>query len=81
MSTASDTIKKKDSEKGIGNFIRETRAEWDKSSFPSSEDVINTSVIVIISTIFFTIFLYLVDKSWVFLLDQLSNAINAIAGI
>ncbi len=82
MSTASDTIKKKDSGKGgIGKFVRDTRSEWDKTSFPSSEDVTNTTVIVVISTIFFTIFLFLVDKAWVFLLEQLSNLVNAIAGI
>lgn len=82
MSTASDTIKKKESGKGgIGKFVRDTRSEWDKTSFQSSEYVINTTVIVVISTIFFTIFLFLVDKGWVFLLEQLSNLVNAIAGI
>ncbi len=83
MSTASDTIKKEDREKGrgIGYFLRETRAEWAKTTFPSSEDVINTTVIVIISVIFFAIFLFLTDKGWVFLLEQLTKVINAIAGI
>ena len=82
MSTASDAVKKKDTEKGgIGKFIRDTRSEWDKTSFPSSEDVVNTTVIVIIATIFFTLFLWLADKSWVFILGQLSNLVNWLAGI
>ena len=83
MSTASDTIKDKDKGKsgGIGQFIRDTRSEWNKSSFPSSENVINTTVIVLISVVLFTIYLYFVDLSWVFLLDQLAKVVNAIYGI
>ena len=83
MSTASDTIKKKGKEKGggVGKFLRDTRSEWDKTSFPSSEDVINTTVIVVISVIFFALFLYLVDIGWVFLLEKLTWVINKIAGI
>lgn len=83
MSTASDAISKKDKEGGggVGGFLRDTRSEWDKTSFPSSEDVINTTVIVIISVIFIAIFLYLVDLGWVFLLNQLTNLVNYLAGI
>ncbi len=83
MSTASDTIKKKEKEKGggIGGFIRDTRSEWDKTSFPSSEDVRNTTIIVIISVIFFAIYLYLLDKGWVFVLEQITWLVNKIAGI
>ncbi|MEZ5346855.1 MAG: preprotein translocase subunit SecE [Pyrinomonadaceae bacterium] len=83
MSTASDTIKDKDKGKsgGIMQFLRDTQSEWKKSSFPSSENVINTTLIVIISVVIFTIYLYLVDLGWVFLLDQLAKVVNAIAGI
>jgi preprotein translocase SecE subunit len=81
VSTASDAIKKKDTEKkeGVGEFIRKTRSEWDKTTFPSSEDVRNTTIIVIISVIFFAIYLYLVDLGWVFLLEQLRSLVNYIA--
>lgn len=83
MSTASDAIEKKDKENsgGVGEFIRETKAEWDKSTFPSSEEVINTTVIVVISVILVTIFLYLVDLGWVFLLDQLTKLVTYLAGL
>lgn len=83
MATASESIKKKDKEKGggIGPFLKETRDEWDKTTFPSSEEVTNTTIIVIISVIFTTIFLYLADLSWVFLLDQLTNLVNRVIGI
>jgi preprotein translocase subunit SecE len=83
VSTASDAIKKKDTEEGegVGGFLRETRAEWDKTSFPSSEDVRNTTIIVIISVIIIALFLYLVDLGWVFLLGQLTNLVNYLAGL
>ncbi len=81
MSTASDAIKKDDEGKGIGGFLRETKSEWDKTSFPSSEDVINTTIIVVISVVFITLYLYLVDIGWVFLLGQLTKFVNYLAGI
>lgn len=80
MSTASDTIKKKDEKGGVGEFIRGTHSEWNKTSFPSSEDVRNTTIIVIISVIFFAIYLYLLDMGWVFVLEKFTWLINKIAG-
>ncbi|MDQ3634094.1 MAG: preprotein translocase subunit SecE [Aridibacter sp.] len=81
MSTSSDAMDKKNKEKseGVVEFLRNTREEWDKTTFPSSEDVINTTIIVVISVIFFTVFLYLVDVGWVFLLEQLKTVVNYIA--
>ncbi len=70
---------KKEKSEGVGEFLRNTREEWDKTTFPSSEDVINTTIIVVISVIFFAVFLYLVDVGWVFLLEQLKNLVNYIA--
>ncbi len=83
MSTASDAIEKNDNEKGggVGGFLRDTRSEWDKTSFPSSEEVRNTVIIVIISVIFIAIFLYLVDIGWVFLLNKLTDLVNYLAGL
>lgn len=86
MSTSSDTVKKvkkksKGETEGVAEFVRETRAEWDKTTFPSSEDVRNTTLIVIVSVIFFAVYLFLVDKVWVFLLDLLTSAVNWLAGI
>ena len=67
--------------KGIGDFVQKTRAELDKTSFPSSEDVKNTTIIVIISVLFFAAYLFLVDHAWTYLLDGLTWSINKIAGI
>jgi len=76
-------MKKKDKAKsgGAGEFVRETRAEWDKTTFPSSDEVRNTTIIVIISVIFVTIYLYLVDRMWIVVLDALTSVVNWIAGI
>ncbi len=65
---------------GIGEFIHKTRAELDKTTFPSSNDVKNTTIIVIIAVAFFAFYLFLVDQGWVFLLQWLTWGINKIAG-
>ena len=72
-----DSGKKKE---GIGEFVRHTREELDRTTFPSSEDVKNTTIIVIISVIFFAIYLFLIDRGWVYLLEVLTWLINKIAG-
>lgn len=66
---------------GIGEFIRETRAELDKTSFPSSSDVKNTTIIVIIAVFFFAAYLFLVDQGWVYVLQALTWLVNSIAGV
>ena len=65
---------------GVGEFIKQTRAELDRTTFPSSDDVKNTTIIVIISVIFFAIYLFLIDQAWVYLLDALTWVVNKIAG-
>ena len=66
---------------GIGEFISKTRGELDKTSFPSSNDVKNTTIIVIVNVIFFAIYLFLVDQAWVQILQALTWTINQIAGV
>jgi len=81
VSEAVDTVDKKEKSEGVGEFIRHTREELDKTSFPSSEDVRNTTIITIISVIFFAIYLFLVDQGWTYLLEGLSWLINKIVGL
>jgi len=66
---------------GLGEFVKKTRAELDKTSFPSSDDVKNTTIIVIVSVIFFAAYLFLVDRAWVYILEALTWVINKIAGV
>lgn len=65
----------------MGDFVKKTRAELDKTSFPSSNDVKNTTIIVIVSVIFFALYLFLVDQAWVYILQGLTWVINKIAGV
>jgi preprotein translocase subunit SecE len=65
---------------GVGEFVRKTRAELDKTTFPSSDDVKSTTIIVIVSVMFFAAYLFLVDRAWVYILEVLTWVINKIAG-
>ena len=83
MSEAVDTLggNNKDGKESVGEFVRKTREELDKTSFPSSEDVRNTTIITIISVIFFAVYLFLVDQGWVYAIEGLTWTINKIAGL
>jgi preprotein translocase SecE subunit len=83
VSEAVDTLDKrnKDGKEGVGEFVRKTREELDKTSFPSSDDVKKTTIIVIINVIFFAIFLFLIDRAWVYILEGLTWLVNKIVGI
>ena len=83
MSEAVDTLDKNNrgEKESVGEFIQKTREELEKTSFPSSDTVKNVTIIVIINVIFFAIYLFLVDRAWVFLLEGLTWLINKIVGI
>ncbi|MGI8786845.1 MAG: preprotein translocase subunit SecE [Pyrinomonadaceae bacterium] len=83
MSEAIDTLdnKGKDGKESVGEFIRHTREELDKTTFPSSDDVKNTTLITIAVVIFFAIYLFLVDRAWVYILEGLTWLINKIIGL
>ncbi len=78
MSEAVDTQKNKES---VGEFIANTRDEMKKTSFPSAEDVRGTTLITIVFVIVLTLYLFLVDKGWVYLLQGLTWLVNKIAGL
>lgn len=80
MSEAVETVPEERSG-GPGQFLTEVREELGKTTFPSNEDVRNTTVIVILNVIFFAIFLFLVDQAWVYILFGLEWLINKAAGI
>ena len=80
MAEAVDALDKGKKKEGIGEFVRHTRAELDRTTFPSSDDVKNTTIIVIISVIFFAVYLFLIDHVWTYLLEGFTWLINKIAG-
>jgi preprotein translocase SecE subunit len=78
----SETIDTLKSEKvGAGQFVTETRDELKKVSFPSTDDVRSTTIIVILNVIFFAIFLFLVDQGWTYALHGLEWLVNKTVGL
>jgi preprotein translocase subunit SecE len=55
--------------KRFGNFLKEVRAEVKKVSWPTRNEVYNTTLVVIVAMVFFGIYLYFMDIlfSWVLL--------------
>ncbi len=83
MSDAVDTLEKKGGNEkvGAGEFIKQTREELNKVSFPSTEDVRGTTLIVVLNVIFFAIFLFLVDQGWVYVFQAIEWIVNKIVGL
>ena len=73
-------LEEKKHKEGVGEFIQETRAELDKTTFPGSEEVKNTTIIVVISVLFFAAYLFVIDRAWVYVLDGLAWVVNKLAG-
>jgi preprotein translocase SecE subunit len=69
-----ETVKQK--RDSASQFVRETREELQKVSFPSRDDVKGTTIIVIINVIFFAIFLFIIDRIWAYVLDGITWFIN-----
>ena len=66
---------------GVGEFIKHTREELDRATFPGSEEVKNTISSVVISVIFFALYLFAVDKAWVYILEAFTWVVNKLAGL
>ncbi len=77
---AEAVLEKGKNKESVGEFIKQTRAELDRTTFPSTDDVKNTTIIVIISVIFFAIYLFLIDQAWTYILEALTWVVNKIAG-
>jgi preprotein translocase subunit SecE len=72
---------KKEGKESVGEFVRKTREEVDKTTFPSSDDVRNTTIIVLVSVIFFSVYLFVVDQAWVYFLGWLTWLVNKLVGL
>ena len=55
----------------LGQFIRDTRAEMRRVSWPSANEVKNTTIITLIAVIFFALYLFGIDRVWAFLIEHL----------
>ncbi|MCA1838092.1 MAG: preprotein translocase subunit SecE [Actinobacteria bacterium] len=54
-------------------FLRDTRAEMRRVSWPNATVVKNTTIITLIAVIFFSLYLFAVDRVWAFLIDHLRS--------
>jgi preprotein translocase subunit SecE len=60
-----------------GRFVRDTRAEMRRVSWPTGLEVRNTTIITIIAVIFFAVYLWVVDKGFTLLISQLQKLLGA----
>ena len=52
-------------------FVRDTRAEMRRVSWPTANEVKNTTIITLVAVVFFALYLFGVDRVWAFLIDHL----------
>jgi preprotein translocase subunit SecE len=60
----------------IAQFLRDTRAEMRRVSWPSLLMVRNTTLITLVAVVFFAVYLFAVDRIWTFLIDNLRTALG-----
>ena len=60
-----------------GKFVRDVRAELGRTSWPTAVQVRNTTIITIVAVAFFATYLFVVDRLFTFLLDQLAKLFGA----
>ena len=53
--------KVRDSVASIPRFLREVRSEMTKVSFPSRDEVVGTTIVVLVTSFVFAIYLWLAD--------------------
>ena len=64
----------------LSQFLRDVRAEMKRVSWPTMNEVKNTTIITLVAVVFFAIYLFLVDRIWIFLLTQLNNLLSWLTG-
>jgi preprotein translocase subunit SecE len=57
-------------------FVRDTRSEMRRVSWPSANEVKNTTIITLIAVIFFALYLFGVDRVWAFLIEHLKTLLG-----
>ncbi|HXM50496.1 MAG TPA: preprotein translocase subunit SecE [Pyrinomonadaceae bacterium] len=57
-------------------FLHDTRAEMRRVSWPTANEVKNTTIITLIAVVFFAIYLFGVDRVWSFLIDHLRTSLG-----
>ena len=65
----------------LGQFLRDTRSEMKRVSWPTAKDVKNTTLITLVAVVFFAVYLFAVDHVWAFLITQLDLLLNKLTGV
>jgi preprotein translocase subunit SecE len=60
----------------IGQFLRDTRAEMRRVSWPNAKTVQNATVITLVAIVFFALYLFAIDRVWAFLIDHLRTSLG-----
>ena len=59
--------------KRLRNFLKEVRAEVKKVTWPSRNEVYSTTIVVILATIFFGFYLYVLDIVFSWVISQIKG--------
>ena len=57
----------------LSKYLGDVRAELKRVVWPTRPDVINSSVVVIVTLIFFTVFTFVVDQIVIFIINTLAK--------
>jgi preprotein translocase subunit SecE len=59
--------------KKLGNFLKDVKAELKKVTWPSKNEVVSTTVVVIAATIFFGFYLFFMDVIFSWVIGQIKS--------
>jgi len=59
--------------KRFGNFLKDVRAELKKVTWPSKNEVVSTTVVVIAATVFFGFYLFFMDVIFSWAITQIKT--------
>jgi len=59
--------------KRLKNFLKETKAELKKVTWPARHEIVNTTLVVILATFFFGFYLFFMDIVFSWLITQVKS--------
>jgi preprotein translocase subunit SecE len=60
----------------FSNFLKETKAELKKVTWPSRNEVTSTTIVVIIATVFFGFYLFFMDIIFSWVITQIKSLVS-----
>ena len=58
------------------NFLKETKAELKKVTWPSRSEVTSTTIVVIVATVFFGFYLFFMDIIFSWVITQIKSLVS-----